>query len=103
MNNKIYDCVIEYFEEKSHKRRSIDNDKELYVQQMVDYYIVYKEESNMMNKFFLDTIHKVLLLICACSNDHYTLSKINFFKNNINFCNNSDSSDTFRIYFSCHL
>jgi hypothetical protein len=83
-NNRMYDCVIEYFEEKSHKRKPIDCDKELYVQQMVDYYIVYREESNTLNKFFLDTIHKVMLLICASSDDPYTLSKINFFKNSMN-------------------
>ena len=82
-NNRMYDCVIEYFEEKSHKRKPIDCDKELYVQQMVDYYIVYREESNTLNKFFLDTIHKVMLLICASSDDPYTLSKINFFKNSM--------------------
>ena len=82
-NDRMYDCVIEYFEEKSHKRKSIDCDKELYVQQMADYYIVYREESNSLDNFYLNTIHKVLLLICACSNDHYTLSKVNFFKNNM--------------------
>jgi hypothetical protein len=80
-NNRIYDCAIEYNETMSHKRKAIDNNKELYVQQLVDNYIVYKENTDI-NNFFLNTIHKVMLLICASCDDHYTLAKINFFKNN---------------------
>ena len=86
LNNKtsdrIYDIALEYFEEKSHKKRSVDCDKKLYVQQIVDYYIIYKEKLNNMQEFYLNTIHKILMLICSASDDHYTLSKINFFKNN---------------------
>jgi len=83
-NDRLYDCAIEYFEEKSHTRKCVDYDKELYCQQIVDNYIVYREESNKLDDFFKKTIYKILLLICASCNDHYTLSKINFFKNNQN-------------------
>jgi hypothetical protein len=81
--NDKYDCAIEFFEEKSHKKKSIDTDKELYSQQVVDQFIIYKENEDN-DLFFRNTIHKILLLICASNNDHYTLSKINFFKNNMN-------------------
>ena len=82
MSDIIYDIALEYFEEKSHKKRSVDCDKKLYVQQIVDYYIIYKEKLNNMQEFYLNTIHKTMMLICSASDDHYTLSKINFFKNN---------------------
>lgn len=81
-NDRNYDCVIEYFEKASHTIKSVDNNKEIYTIQIVDQYIVYREENDMKN-FYSDTIHKILLLICASTNDNYTLSKINFFKNNI--------------------
>ena len=84
--NDKYDCAIEFFESKSHKRKCIDSNKESYTQQVVDYYIIHKEEQDI-NLFFHDAIHKILLLICASSNDHYTLSKVNFFKNNKNTSN----------------
>jgi hypothetical protein len=79
---KIYDCAIEYFEEKSHKKRSVDNDKQIYIEQLAYYYIVYKEQSDSLDEFYRDTIYKLMLLICTAENDHYTLTKINFFKNN---------------------
>jgi hypothetical protein len=81
-NDKIYDCAIEYFEEKSHKKRSVDCDKELYTQQIVDHYIIYKETIDNPNNFYIDTIHRLLVLLCASNDDHYILSKVNFFKNN---------------------
>lgn len=81
-NNKKYDCALEYFEEDGHKKRSIDSDKKLYVQQVVDDYIVYEEKSHNLAFYTLNTIHKIMLLICASCNDNYTLAKINFFKNN---------------------
>ena len=43
---------------------------------------MYKENLNDIDIFFNDTIHKILILICASYNDHYILSKINFFKDN---------------------
>ena len=81
--NDRYDCAIEFFESKSHQKSSIDSNKEAYSQQVVDYYIIHKEKQDL-DIFFHDTIHKILLLICASNDDHYTLSKINFFKNNKN-------------------
>ena len=80
LNNKKYDCALEYFEKNSHTKRSIDTDKELYTQQVVDEYIVYEEKSYDLDTYFLNTIHKIMLLICASLNDKYTLAKINFFK-----------------------
>lgn len=79
--NDKYDCAIEFFEDKSHKKKSVDSDKELYSQQVVDQYVIHKENEND-ESFYRNTIHKILLLICASCYDHYTLSKINFFKNN---------------------
>jgi len=79
--NDKYDCAIEFFEEASHKKKSIDSDKELYSQQVVDQYVIHKEKENY-DSFYRNTIYKILLLICASCDDHYTLSKINFFKNN---------------------
>jgi len=81
--NEKYDCAIEFFESKSHQKASIDSNKDAYSQQVVDYYIIHKEKQDF-DIFFHDTIHKILLLICASTDDLYTLSKINFFKNNKN-------------------
>jgi hypothetical protein len=83
-NDKKYECVIEYFE-KNHKYTiPKDTDKQIYTRQIVDNYIVYKEESNNINEFYKFLIHKLLLSICASLKDHYILSKVNFFKNNKN-------------------
>jgi hypothetical protein len=83
-NDKKYECVIEYFE-KNHKYTiPKDTDKQIYTRQIVDNYIVYKEESNNIDEFYKFLIHKLLLSICASLSDNYILSKINFFKNNKN-------------------
>ena len=87
-NRKQLDCVIEYFETNSHTKKSVDNDKEIYTQQIVDYYIVFTEkdnkDENSQYQFYIDTIHKILMMVCTVLEDHYILSKINFFKNNQN-------------------
>ena len=95
-HNKYYDFAIEYFEKDSHTRRDIDNNKELYCQQMVYQYIIYREEANNIKTFFLDTIYKILLSICVSCDDIYNLAKINFFKNNhYNPIKLKNTTDTF--------
>jgi len=80
--NKTYDCVVEYFEEKSHKKKPTDYDKMIHTQQIVDYYIVYREEDNMLGEFYHNMIHKLMTMCCTANRDHYTLAKVNFFKLN---------------------
>ncbi len=77
--DKMFDCVIEYFEHGSHNRK-IDIDKEIGTKQFVDLYAVYKERENL-NIFMKTTLHKILMLICTANNDPYSLAKINFFNN----------------------
>lgn len=79
-DNIIYDCVLEYFEKKSHNDK-IDKDKEIQTEQFVDIYKIYDERRNYtMGQFMKDTIYDLLMLICTASDDCYSLAKINYFK-----------------------
>ncbi len=75
-----YDCVLEYFEKNSHNELT-DYDKKYITQQLVDFYAVYNERNNNLYEFMEYGIHNLLMLICTASDDHFILSKINFFKN----------------------
>ena len=74
--------MLEYFEIESHKKPVVDYDKKIHTQQLVHYYLVYKEKNDNLDEFYNDLLYKMLLLTCCANDDEYALSKINFFKNN---------------------
>jgi hypothetical protein len=79
-DGKVYDCVIEYFEKNSHNDK-VDDNKEIITSKFVDLYLVYDErQTYTMYQFMKNTIENLVMLICAASNDCYSLTKINFFK-----------------------
>lgn len=80
-DDNVYDYALEYFEKNSHKDINKDEDKKIITSQIVDMYNVYKEENNNMYDFMKKCIYNLLMLICTALNDHYSLSKIIFFKN----------------------
>ncbi len=78
-NKTRYDCVLEYFEKNAHNEL-IDYDKKYITSQLVDWYGVYNERNNNLYEFMKYGLHNLLMLICTASDDHFVLSKINFFK-----------------------
>ncbi len=79
--DNIYDYALEYFEKNSHQDINKDEDKRIITSQIVDIYNVYKEENKNMHDFMNKCIYNLLMLICTALNDHYSLSKVFFFKN----------------------
>jgi hypothetical protein len=75
-----YDIGLEYFEDPHNS--IIDNDKEISSNVILDKYLYYREEqTNKFTDFMKNVIYNIILLVCTSTNDIYTLSKINFFKN----------------------
>ena len=91
-NNNFYDIGLEYFE-IIHDRIK-DNDKEISSKINLDGYYVYNEKDCNYNDFMKETIYSLFLAICALSDDSYTLSKINYFKNYCNSDENKLKKDT---------
>jgi len=81
-SEKFYDIALEYFKRESYKKRPVDYDKKIHTQQLVHYYLVYKEKNDNLDEFYNDLLYKMLLLTCCANDDVYVLAKINFFKNN---------------------
>lgn len=79
LDENFYDIGLEYFE--SVHNRMNDDDKEISSKVNLDAYYFYEERYGGYINFMKNTIHGILMCICALEDDPYSLSKINYFKN----------------------
>lgn len=78
-DEEYFDIGLEYFEKLHNK--IIDDDKITSSNVILDKFMIYRENIDNYVEFMKEVIYNIILLICSCNNDIYTLSKINFFKN----------------------
>jgi len=77
-----FEIVLEYFE-KIHNRFS-DGDKYISTTQTTDDYLVFNEKTDSISEYFEKTIYTLIKFICASTDDKYELSKIMYYKKNLN-------------------
>jgi hypothetical protein len=88
-NDEIFEVVLEYFE-KIHNKFN-DDDKKIATNLFSDAYFVFSEKSDNIEDFMIDTIYRIIELICACTENKFELSKILYF--NKNYKKNSINKD----------